>query len=132
MRYTLIGVAVVASLALAGLGASYSLNEPDTITAATPAALALAMGWVAFGLIKRQGMGRVSHQCRGVPVCAVRRVAHPRSRPAAIEISRPPPGFDPAWLILLGALALALTVGAVAISVGGDLRRQRREREASK
>ena len=129
MRYALVGVAVVASLAFAWLGASYLLNEPANITAAIPAVPALAMGWVAFGLIKRQAWAAylisvVAFLCAlsvGLLILFL--------GPGNYRDQPPTPGFDPAWLILLGALALAVTVGAMAISVGGDLRRQRRERE---
>lgn len=133
MRNALIGVAVVASVSLAGLAASEVLGQPYrygvSFTAAMFVAAALAMALAAIGLIKSQAwaaylLSAVAFLC-ALPIVGLMLFLGPgnwRTQPAT--------GFDQVWLILWGALALPLTVGGVAIAVGGDLSRKRRERAA--
>lgn len=137
MRYALIGVAVVGSLSLAALATFYVVDQPYMhpgafIEVAIPAAMALALGLAANGLIKRQAwaayfLSVVAFLCALPVVFLILYLG-----PGNYSDQPPSPGFDPAWLLLLGALGLPVTIGGVAIAVGGDLRRQRREREASR
>lgn len=123
MRYFLIAVAIAAALFLAWL--ARDLHPAYSIFLWTPA---LAMGLAAIGMIKRRAWGAyllsVAAFLCVLPIMFLMLMLASmwRTQPAT-------PGSDPSGLILLGALALALTVGGTGIALGGRLRRERRERD---